>query len=124
MYKTATGSTVANYSTYWDCYSAVKKASGSNVKEISSNMKDLLQTIEDEFNCNGICNPSGIFYFFQKVQSGPPSKSCINGIKDAFRDKPLAIGIILLVACFLTLLTFLTVYGLCCKKHKHGKSHH
>lgn len=81
-------------------------------------MKDVLKAIEDEFNCNGICD-AGPFYLFRAVTDGPPQKDCMTGIKDAFKDKPLAIGIILLVSAFLTIFAFITVYGLCYRKDKH-----
>ena len=79
-------------------------------------MKELLETLESDFDCNGICT-TGSFFYFRKVQEGPPLKNCINGVKDTFKDKPLAIGIILIVSFVLTFLSVFIVYGFyCCRK--------
>ena len=85
----------------------------SSVKTIDSNIKDLIETLENDFNCNGICSP-GNFFYFRKVQDGPPIKNCITGIKDQFKEKPLAIGVILIVSFALTILSVFFVYGMCC----------
>jgi len=88
----------------------------------------LFRTLESDFTCNGICK-SGPFFYFKNVVDGPPTKNCLTGIKDVFKEKPLAIGIILLVSFALTFVALFTTYALCCKKkdddnHKHGKHSH
>jgi hypothetical protein len=103
--------------TYWSCYERVKKTQGDKVQTISDGMKSLLESVESEFSCNGICD-AGLFYFFKNVRDGPPTKNCMDGIKDAFKDKPLAIGIILLVSFVLTLCAWFSLYGFCCRKSK------
>eukprot|EP00347_Sterkiella_histriomuscorum_P017389 403349568 len=115
----AASTAVPSYDTFWKCYEYLKgfSASSSSVKSIDSNLKDLIETLESDFNCNGICSP-GNFYFFRKVQEGPPNKNCINGIKDQFKEKPLAIGVILIVSFFLTTMSVFLVYGMCCCRKK------
>ena len=73
--------------------------------------------MEDEFSCQGICRV-GAFFYFRKIQEGPPTKNCLTGLKETFKDKPLAIGIILLVSFALTFFAFITTFSLCYRKDK------
>jgi len=114
--------TNTTYNNFWDCYQSVKNLTLSDsryekVKEVSEGMETLIRAMEDEFSCNGICTP-GAFYFFRNLDAGPPTQNCLNGLKDVFKDKPLAIGILLLISFFFTIFAFITSYGLCYSKEK------
>ncbi|CDW85397.1 tetraspanin family protein [Stylonychia lemnae] len=132
IYQPLLQSSAANVKyTFWDCYTSIKDLSKySNVEKISDGLESLFRTLESDFSCNGICK-AGPFMYFRNITSGPPGKNCLTGIKDTFKEKPLAIGIILLVSFALTFVALFATYGLCCRRNKdednfkHGKhSHH
>ncbi len=90
------------------------KTSGyySGVPNITAGFKKFATDFEKSLNCNGICYP-GLFYYFRSIKEGPPSKNCINGFTELFKDKALAIGILLLVSFFLTFLSHINSYPIC-----------
>lgn len=72
------------YNSFWDCYSRVKDYPNfDEYYEVSEGMKELLETMESEFNCQGICK-IGAFFYFKKVQDGPPNQNCLEGLKETF----------------------------------------
>lgn len=81
---------------------------------ISEGVENFARDVEASLNCNGVCYP-GLFYYFRTINSGPPSKNCIDGIRDVFGDKALAIGVLLLVSFVLTSLTHITSWAICCR---------
>ena len=80
-------------------------------------MQNLISSLESQFSCNGICT-MGAFYYFKDVTQGPPTSNCLNALKTVFNNKPIAVGIILLVTFFLTFFAVFTSYGLCYSKEK------
>lgn len=69
--------TNTTYNNFWDCYQSVKELTWNDdkyekVQNITEGMETLIRSMEDEFNCNGICTP-GAFYFFRNLEAGPPS---------------------------------------------------
>ncbi len=80
MVAYGTGSTGTATPTFWDCYERVKDIGGlvTDEYEISENYRSLIEAIEEEFTCNGICKP-GLFFFFRPVSEGPPIKACLSG---------------------------------------------
>jgi hypothetical protein len=125
VYPLYTGPNIYNnrtYSTFWSCYEYVKNLTDNNAKlkqieNVTDGMKELVTAMENEFNCMGICTP-GAFFFFKDLSQGPPTQNCLVGLKDVFKDKPLAIGILLLISFFFTVFAFFTSYGLCYSKEK------
>ena len=117
-----------NYMDFYSCYndvinrnSDVSTTTNTTTKyqaglvKLENGLIDFLRNVENEFKCSGICNP-GPFYWFSDVWAGMPTSNCILAVKDTFRKRPLAIGIILLVTFFITLLTWITHFSMCCGK--------
>ena len=63
-------------------------------------MQTLISDLESQFACNGICT-KGAFYYFKDVAGGPPTSNCLTALKTVFNNKPIAVGVILLITCFL-----------------------
>lgn len=65
--------TGTTYDKFWDCYEYLQSTGQSSnaYYEIKDSYKDVFEALEDEFNCNGICEP-GIFYLFNSILNGPP----------------------------------------------------
>jgi len=80
-------------------------------------MINLLQTLEEDFSCSGICQP-GLFWFFRNVSAGPPGQNCIDGIKNTFAENTTNIGIALVISFFFTFCAFVVQYGLWRKRGK------
>lgn len=72
----ATGTAV---NTFWECYERLSLMGGiTGENKIPDNYRSLIEDIENEFTCNGICKP-GLFFFFRPVTEGPPVKACLSG---------------------------------------------
>jgi hypothetical protein len=112
------------YDNFWDCYKNLKnidaQLANSNpnyqkkAANISEGLENFARDAEAALNCNGICY-YGLFFYFQKINVGPPYKNCIKGLQDAFGSKPLGIGILLLVSFALTVITHITSWAICCR---------
>ena len=117
------------YDDFWSCYEYLQSTNQTQgtYYEINESYKGLFEDLEDEFNCNGVCRP-GIFYLFKDVVEGPPTKRCLDSAIEYFGRRPIAVGVVLLVSCFLTFITFVISFSLCscCKKcgGDKSKSHH
>lgn len=86
------------------------------IEPVSEGFQAFAQEFESSLNCNAICRP-GLFFYFKNIRDGPPMKNCIDGMATLFNDKPLAIGILLLVSFVLTAFAHLNSYPICaCSK--------
>lgn len=86
------------------------------VKLVGKEFENFARDFESSLNCNGICYP-GLFFYFKTVRDGPPMKNCVDGLTTLFKDKPLAIGILLLVSFVLTFFAHINSYPICaCSK--------
>jgi len=120
-YKILNKTASVNYATFYDCYKYILKQKDSKnytnnanvqkVEELSDDFVNLLRILEDELNCNGICEP-GLFWFLKPVSDGPPDRNCIEGLRDMFKDNTTNIGIALIISCFFTFCAFIVQYGL------------
>jgi hypothetical protein len=110
------------YVSYWDCVvdaaaansSGTPNAASAQIPKVSEGIKNFASSLESALTCNGICHP-GIFYFFKSVVDGPPTRNCVDGLLDIFKDKPLGIGVLLLVSFALTAIAHLIAWGMCCR---------
>lgn len=117
---------------FWTCYNdVVAKQSNSSssaaynstigqqynnsLTKVNAALIDFMRSLESEFKCSGVCNP-GPFYWFADLWQGPPTNNCLVGIKNAFKTKPTAVGILLLVTFLLTIVTWITQFSMCCGK--------
>jgi hypothetical protein len=118
--------TTKNYDNFFSCYGAVSDLEDVEVlknpsyqrriKPVTANFEKFAQDFESSLNCNGICYP-GLFFYFKNIRQGPPMKNCVDGLTTIFKDKPLAIGILLLVSFVLTVFAHLNSYPICaCSK--------
>jgi len=119
-------STLKNYDNFFSCYLAVielenvelskNKNYQRRIKPVPKNFETFARDFESALSCNGICFP-GLFFYFKPITEGPPMKNCIEGITTLFKDKPLAIGILLLVSFVLTVFAHINSYPICaCSK--------
>ena len=89
-------------------------SNNTNFQTISTGVYNFMQNVESALNCNGVCQP-GLFYYFKTLASGPPMQNCITGLQNIFLNKPMGIGIVLLISFFLTLLTCIASMSMCCQ---------
>lgn len=90
-----------------------------DISEITEYL-DYFGDIEDHYDCSGICNLQGVFYFHDVTAGGPGGK-CETKIKDELIDGVIGgTGIAYIVTgCFLFCIWFIQ-YGLCCRKKQQG----
>lgn len=114
------------YDNFYDCYLAVSNLEDveitknpsyqRRVRKVGQEFEKFARDFESSLNCNGICYP-GLFYYFKSIRSGPPTNNCIEGITTLFKDKPVAIGILLLVSFVMTFFAHINSYPICaCSK--------
>ncbi|CDW76928.1 tetraspanin family protein [Stylonychia lemnae] len=82
----------------------------------------LLKEIENMFDCNGICNP-GIFYFYKELKEGPPTKSCMDSLRQTFKNITVNVGITLIVSFVFCVIAFISQYWLCRSIPKANQHH-
>jgi hypothetical protein len=112
------------YDNFWECYinllnidqqmANVNPNYQKKAANISEGVAQFARDIEAGLNCNGICY-YGLFFYFQKINVGPPFKNCIQGLQDVFGSKPLGIGILLLISFALTALAHIISWSICCR---------
>jgi hypothetical protein len=123
IYTVIPGGTTKTYTKFWDCYIALKNlnqystysslSSNSKWQDVSEDMQTLISNMEADLGCSGICTP-GAFFFFSDLSVGPPLKNCIEGIKDTFKNKVLAVGVILVFTFLLTFIAWIINFSICC----------
>lgn len=77
---------------------------------------DHFGTIEEEYECSGICNKQDKYYYWDSTQGEPP-KRCEEPIReDVLRGEIKGFGIgYLTMGCWMFVVWFIQ-YGLCCRK--------
>ena len=77
---------------------------------------DWVTFFEKEYDCAGLCTPSA-FGVSRSIESGPASKSCLQGIKDSLTSAFMGLGVSTLLAGIM--LFFLQIWQYCFwKKYK------
>jgi hypothetical protein len=120
-----TGFTINNstyYDNFYNCYTNQMGNFQNLTSSIPQGVIDFISNVEGSLNCNGVCN-QGLFFYFKQIYNGPPANNCLDGLKAIFKDKPMAIGILLLISFFITFLAHFTAYSFCCSccQHKNVK---
>lgn len=130
----ANNTSQTSYENFWDCYKHLEnldeQMASTNpnyqkkVVQLSEGFENFARDVEAGLNCNGICF-YGLFFYFQNVYVGPPTQNCVEGLKNAFKDKPIAIGILLLISFVLTVFAHITSWSVCefcrcCKKKQNN----
>jgi len=118
LFKNVTAGSIS-YPTFYECYKYIltrkstlaTNSQAQKVEELSDDFIDLLKVLENELNCNGICQP-GLFWFLKPVTDGPPGQNCVEGLRDMFKKNTTNIGIALIISCFFTFCAFIVQYGL------------
>lgn len=88
-------------------------AVNAGVKEY---FNSLLQILENDFDCQGICN-GGAFWLYGDVQDGPAdSAPCLPTLKSNFSSKSLGASIVLFITVLIDLLLFICMLGNICGK--------
>lgn len=72
----------------------------------------LLQVLEVEFECQGLCTP-GDFWLYREVSEGPPHQGCMISIKHSFNSAAFGATIVMLIATFIDLLLFGFMFTMC-----------
>jgi hypothetical protein len=79
----ASGYTSLNYTTsgyyerFYECFAHLKdinyeSVNGYDISEFSDNLITVIENLETEFACSGICD-TGAFFYFKKLTDGPPT---------------------------------------------------
>lgn len=120
------------YTTFADCYDdlldkvqngSIVLPPGEKVEDIGDSVVDFMNDMEDNFACNGVCEP-GLFWFHKDVTSPPPTSNCQDGIKDIFEEYANGIGAALMISFIVTAFAFGVQYFLWRKKKQHSHEHH
>lgn len=111
----------ASFNNFHQCYDMLSKRPGFHESNlIHQGVIDLIESLESEYDCNGVCE-TGIFFFFKPMYAGPPTTTCFEGIKSFFSLRFLSLGIIIGVSFLLTFVTFFTSCFMCCRAGKDGE---
>ena len=78
---------------------------------IDENVVSLIETLEREFECSGLCEPA-MFWASKDIKEGPPKRACIYALKDSFDSKMSMIGWSIVVTAFMTLMLLICHCGL------------
>jgi hypothetical protein len=58
---------------------------------IDAEVVSLIKTLEQDFNCSGLCEPAQ-FWASKSIKLGAPTESCIFSLKDSFDDNMVLLG--------------------------------
>jgi hypothetical protein len=89
---------------------------GENEDEslLDAKFDSLLNVMEDEFDCQGICNP-GKFWLYRNVADGIPQDGCLLIMKQRYNKASGATCIVLFSTIIIDFLLFVCMFGMCCK---------
>lgn len=73
-----------------------------------------LQTMEEEFDCQGICT-AGNFWLFKDVDDGPVGDACLTALKSDFSSSAMGATIVLFITVLIDLMIFLCMFRQCVK---------
>ena len=74
-------------------------------------IKDWIEFFENEYDCAGICKPA-LFTWVSNVDSGMPTQSCVNSVKDDLTGSFMGLGICTLISGILLFFIWLFQYCL------------
>jgi hypothetical protein len=78
---------------------------------------DLLEWLEEELDCSGLCTKID-WFVFSDINNGDPDDYCINALADFAKEQLLMFGIISLIVGFWFLLVTIWSYCLCYRERK------
>ncbi len=78
---------------------------------------DLLEWLEEELDCSGMCTKIE-WFVFSDINNGDPDDYCINALADFAKEQLLMFGIISLIIGFWFLLVTIWSYCLCYRERK------
>lgn len=78
---------------------------------VATYLDSLLKTLEEEFDCQGICS-SGDFYLFKEVSAGKPTSGCLVALKEEFSSASFAAMIVLFIVAAIDLLIFICMFAM------------
>ena len=76
-----------------DCYNDKKTGwlADPSRNEINENVLSIVKTLEETYNCSGLCQKP-LFWAHKSVTEGGPQKACIYQLKDDFDGNAVWIG--------------------------------
>jgi hypothetical protein len=79
---------------------------------------DLIEWIEEEFDCSGLCTEVD-YYLFSDINRGNPDDDCMSALKDWASEMLLLFGIITVVFGTWLIVDMVVSYCLCCNTRKY-----
>ena len=125
IYGTSTGLNFADYpnnnynfegtqTIFSDCYAERKTfwpQQDPDHVEIDTEVVSLIKSLEQEYNCSGLCEPAR-FWASKSIKLGSPTESCIYALKDSFDDNMVLLGWSIVGTATFVCLIFLCHCGL------------
>lgn len=120
-----TNDTASAYTYFFECYNDILDYQQNKIPtymtetldDIGDSVVKFLKDLENNFACNGICEP-GLFWMFRDVKNYPPTNNCQDGIKDVFEEYSTSIAAALIISFIVTAIAFGVNYGLWRRKGK------
>jgi hypothetical protein len=79
---------------------------------LDAKFNSLLEVLENEFECQGICTP-GKFWLYGDVADGIPQDGCLLAMKQRFNKASGAACVVLFTTVVIDLLLFMCMFGMC-----------
>ena len=84
---------------------------GAESNDIQNYFDGLLEILEEQFDCQGICTP-GNFWLFKDVDDGPVENACLKSLKEDFAGPAMAAVIVLFITIVIDLALFICMFGM------------
>jgi hypothetical protein len=81
---------------------------------------DLIEWIEEEFDCSGLCTEVD-YYLFSDINRGDPDDDCMSALKDWASEMLLLFGIITVIFGTWLIVAMVVSYCLCCNTRTENK---
>lgn len=100
------------YTTLLSCYEDKKVAwESSGNPTLDTEMVNSIKTLEESFNCSGLCQAPD-FWISKDVTEGPPPNACVFNLKDRFNKSGGALAYATAGTGFVIFCIFIFHYGL------------
>ena len=101
------------YTTFIDCYNDKKAGWEANddLKPINESVLAIVKTLEDTYNCSGLCEKP-TFWTHKPVTQGPPPDACIYALKNDFDANASILGWLMVAIAVTIILSLFSHCGL------------
>lgn len=106
---------VDNWADCAELIGADTNASNEMQDALVAQFDGLLQALEEDFDCQGLCTP-GNFYLYREVDDGPPPSGCMKSIKKTFNTSAGAAIVVMFLAVAVDFFLFIWMFAMCKNK--------